>query len=587
MNNMKHESIKNLKARVKYFFFEKEFDGPRFSVLALLLIPLVAYPLTLADYENTATVTSSTDQFETNTANNTSTIQVTPNAEIVIVKEIVNDNGGDLVVADFNLTTDAGSLIFGTGIVSGNTTSYTSSKLFVAPGTYTLQESDVAGYSEGSWSCTAGTLNSTDFDTGELVLTAGQSAVCTISNDDIAPQLTLVKNVINDNGGNVAAGTFPVFIGTTAATTGIAQTVLANTPIDISEPAFAGYAQGTWDCADAGGTSYLTGGPAITGSQVTLNPGDEVTCQITNNDIGPQVTLVKTLINDNGGDLDVADFNLAIGANSADSGVAQTVTANADFVISESLNAGYTSTTWACTDASGLAAAVTGNGDGTADLNLPPGANVTCAITNDDIAPTLTLVKNVNNDNGGTAVAADFNLSISDPGAASPAISGDTYTVTANSPITIAEDDLIAYQEGEWVCTDANSQTDPADLPTNGSALGTVLSIKQGSAVSCEITNNDLGIDLSIVKVVDDDTPNIGDTITFTLTIDNAGPDLATNVEVSDIVLPGFTYVIGSMTGGTSQDESSPASTGLSWDIASIPVGSPVTLTFDVVVNAP
>ena len=584
---MNYETTKQLKQQLSYFFFEKEFNGPRFSVLALLLIPLVAYPLTLADYENTATVTSSPDQFETNLANNTSTVQVTPNAEIVIIKEVVNDNGGDLVVGDFNITTDAGTLVFDAGTTSGNTTTYTANKLFVVPGTYTLQESDITGYSEGSWSCTDGTLNNTAFDNGELVLTTGQSAVCTITNNDVAPQLTLVKNVINDNGGTVVASAFPIFIGTTAAITGTAQTVLANTPIDISEPPFAGYSQGTWDCSDAGGTSFLTGGPAISGSQVTLSPGDDVTCQITNNDIGPQVTLVKTLINDNGGDLIIADFDLTIDANPADSGVAQQVTANADFVISESLNAGYTSTTWACTDANGLAPAVTGNGDGTADLNLPPGANVSCLITNDDIAPTLTLVKNVINDNGGTAIASDFNLAISDPGAASPAISGDTYTVTANSPITIAEDDLIAYQEGQWVCTDANGQTAVADLPVSGSATGTVLTLKQGSAVVCEITNNDLGIDLSIVKVVNDAAPNIGETISFTLTVDNAGPDLATNVDVTDIVMPGFTYVPGSMSGGTTQDESNPASTGLVWNIASIPAGSPVTLTFDVIVNAP
>ena len=53
---MNYETIKQLKQQLSYFFFEKEFNGPRFSVLALLLIPLVAYPLTLADYENTASV---------------------------------------------------------------------------------------------------------------------------------------------------------------------------------------------------------------------------------------------------------------------------------------------------------------------------------------------------------------------------------------------------------------------------------------------------------------------------------------------------------------------------------------------------
>ena len=64
---MKDKTIlEYLTARIKYFVFEKEFNGPRSSVLALLLIPLVAYPLVISDYENTATVDSSDDQFESN-----------------------------------------------------------------------------------------------------------------------------------------------------------------------------------------------------------------------------------------------------------------------------------------------------------------------------------------------------------------------------------------------------------------------------------------------------------------------------------------------------------------------------------------
>jgi len=113
---MKDSSIlEYLTARIKYFVFKKEFNGPRSSVLALLLIPLVAYPLVISDYENTATVDSSDDQFESNVSNNSSTVQVTPNAEIVIVKQVINDDGGVLSLTDFNIATDAGSLVFDAG----------------------------------------------------------------------------------------------------------------------------------------------------------------------------------------------------------------------------------------------------------------------------------------------------------------------------------------------------------------------------------------------------------------------------------------------------------------------------------------
>ena len=113
-------------------------------------------------------------------------------------------------------------------------------------------------------------------------------------------------------------------------------------------------------------------------------------------------------------------------------------------------------------------------------------------------------------------------------------------------------------------------------------ATGAQVTLAPGSDVTCEITNNDLGIDLTIAKAVSNSTPNIGDTITFTLTVTNAGPDVATDATVTDIVLPGFTYVPGSIAGGTSSVDTDPTGAGLAWTLASVPVATPFTLTFDV-----
>ena len=38
-----------------------------------------------------------------------------------------------------------------------------------------------------------------------VTLALGESATCTITNDDIPAQLTLVKEVVNDDGGTAAA----------------------------------------------------------------------------------------------------------------------------------------------------------------------------------------------------------------------------------------------------------------------------------------------------------------------------------------------------------------------------------------------
>ncbi|NBP89272.1 MAG: DUF11 domain-containing protein, partial [Planctomycetia bacterium] len=40
--------------------------------------------------------------------------------------------------------------------------------------------------------------------------------------------------------------------------------------------------------------------------------------------------------------------------------------------------------------------------------------------------------------------------------------------------------------------------------------------------------------DLEVIKTVDNPTPNVGDTITFTVTVTNNGPDTATGVEITD-----------------------------------------------------
>ncbi len=68
--------------------------------------------------------------------------------------------------------------------------------------------------------------------------------------------------------------------------------------------------------------------------------------------------------------------------------------------------------------------------------------------------------------------------------------------------------------------------------------------------------------------------------------VSNAGPTVASSVYVKDHVPSGYTYVPGTMTGGSSRDESSPTGTGLVWRIDSVGVGSSVNLTYQATVNA-
>ena len=67
-------------------------------------------------------------------------------------------------------------------------------------GTYALSESGgPTGYTASAWSCVKN--NAAPVIGSNITLGLGDSAVCTITNNDNKPSLTLDKIVVNDNGG--------------------------------------------------------------------------------------------------------------------------------------------------------------------------------------------------------------------------------------------------------------------------------------------------------------------------------------------------------------------------------------------------
>ncbi|TCZ67932.1 DUF11 domain-containing protein, partial [Paenibacillus albiflavus] len=57
--------------------------------------------------------------------------------------------------------------------------------------------------------------------------------------------------------------------------------------------------------------------------------------------------------------------------------------------------------------------------------------------------------------------------------------------------------------------------------------------------------------DLSITNTVNNATPNVGDTITITVTVANNGPNSATGVVVTDLLPAGLTFVSATPSQGT------------------------------------
>jgi uncharacterized repeat protein (TIGR01451 family) len=88
--------------------------------------------------------------------------------------------------------------------------------------------------------------------------------------------------------------------------------------------------------------------------------------------------------------------------------------------------------------------------------------------------------------------------------------------------------------------------------------------------------------DLSLIKTVTDDTPNVGDNITFTLTLANAGGAGATNVLVRDLLPVGLTFVSAAPSQGTTYDEQ----TG-DWSVGTVAVGVNATLSITATVATP
>ncbi|MGI9469983.1 MAG: DUF11 domain-containing protein, partial [Rubripirellula sp.] len=88
-------------------------------------------------------------------------------------------------------------------------------------------------------------------------------------------------------------------------------------------------------------------------------------------------------------------------------------------------------------------------------------------------------------------------------------------------------------------------------------------------------------VDLALTKIVDDPTPNVGETVRFTLEVTNQGPSTATGVIVSDLLPEGLvaTEIL------PSQGVYDPVN-GF-WDVGSVPAGTVPRLDIEVLVNDP
>ncbi len=437
---------------------------------------------------------------------------------LTLVKTVTNNNGGTATISAFTLSAT------GPTTISGTSGSGTVTNAAVLSGTYALAETVVAGYTASSWSCNAGSLSGSN-----LTLTAGQTATCTINNNDTGPFLTLVKTVTNDNGGTATTSSFtltatgPVTISGVTGDGAVTNTAVNAGTYALSESNVAGYAAGSWACV----------GGSQSASNITVALGQNITCSINNNDIGPQLTLVKTVTDTSGGASTVPSFTLTATGPTTISGVTgNAAVTNAavnagTYTLTEAGPAGYIAESWNCT-----AGTLTGN-----SLVLGLAQTSTCTINNIKL-PTLTISKTTTGGTGsfdftGTNGVPNQTLATSTAGVA---VNGTPATLTAASSATSITEDLAVG--APWAIQSATC----SGMGTGGSATltGNTLALDAaataaGRNITCSFVNLLLVPSMTVDKVANTSGPvNAGDVVGYTYTVTNTGNVAINNVSISD-----------------------------------------------------
>jgi hypothetical protein len=423
---------------------------------------------------------------------------------LTLVKVVVNTGGGEADASDWTLMAD------GKTDLSGKTGDEAVTNASVEPGRYTLKESgDPSGYEASSWSCTdtkvtndgAVALAAT---AGAVTLAEGDSVTCTITNTfkphdtDKHAHLTLVKKVVNDGGGKAHASDWTLKAdGETDLSGKTGDEEVTNASVEpgtytlkeSGDP--SGYEASPWSCTDK----------KVTEGHVSLAAGEKVTCTITNTfkhhdtDKSAHLTLVKKVVNDGGGNAVATDWTLkaagpvTISGASGSHAVKNAEVTAGDFTLSESGGpSGYTGSAWSCSNKTVTAGVV----------KLTKGDSVTCTITNTfqvrhaDNSVHLTLVKNVVNDGGGTALATGWTLKAAGPVTISGTSGSSAVTNATAQPgdFTLSESDgPSGYTPSAWSCS-------------NKTVTASAVSLVAGDSVTCTITNTFRPAHLTLIKKV-------------------------------------------------------------------------------------
>ena len=388
-------------------------------------------------------------------------------AHLTVIKHVINNNGGTKTAADFtmNVTATNPSLASFPGAESPGTT------ITVDPGSYSVDESAVSGYTKTIGAGCSGTL------------AAGGSATCTITNNDQAATLIVIKHVVNDNGGTKTAADFTMSVtGTNASPASFAGAESPGTTVTLDA--------GSYSVSESAVTGYTSdGGSADCAGTIAL--GETKTCTFTNNDQAATLIVIKHVVNDNGGTAVAGDFTLdSGGANDTPDNFAgaeapgTSVTLDAgSYGVTESGPGGYTRSDSA--DCSGT---------------IANGETKTCTVTNNDIpqgsqiTPTATTCQSFRD--GTSATLSQLNYSVKagkisqvDPGVffywnRVSAVSGsNTFTITQTITTANFDSNFFNVASGSFVFTTDCVKVDGATITQNGAVTTITFNVSAAATI--------------------------------------------------------------------------------------------------------